>query len=114
MYYELSKSEKKIARVLIDRGVESDKIAALEQTEKILADWKEGKIDLVSAYQKVIQNGEEWDQKIARRYDRLGGSRWLAVIAAIYVDGQITEDDIAGFSEKTKQVFYTIVSLLQM
>jgi hypothetical protein len=44
------------------------------------------------------------DNAIARRYDGLTGSRWLATIAAIFRDGYISEEDIKDFSDETKEI----------
>jgi len=104
MYHELSKREKKIARILIDKGVDTEFRISLEQTDKILSEWKEGNLDNRTAYHALFKKIHERNNLIANRYDGLGGSRYLLTVAAIYADGQITEEDIKDFSEKTRAV----------
>ena len=103
MYYELSKPDKKIARACIDKGLNAQMRECLEASEAILANWRSGKFPTAKdAYHHLYSNVWEKDKAIARRYDGLGGSRWLDAVVAILRDGYIDEDDIAGFSEETK------------
>lgn len=104
MSHELSKREKKIARILIDKGVDTEFRMALEQADKILLEWKQGDIDNRAAYHKLFSKIRELDKHIANRYDDLRGSRYLLAVASIYADGQITEEDIKDFSEETKGI----------
>ncbi|MEO7767461.1 MAG: hypothetical protein ABIS01_08550, partial [Ferruginibacter sp.] len=102
--YELSKSDKKIARALIDKGADIEFKITLEQADKIIAEWKSGVSDNRTAYHKLLKNVDERNNRIANRYDGLTGSGYLPTVASIYVDGQITEDDIKGISEETRAV----------
>lgn len=104
MYNELSKQDKKIAKILIDKGVDAEFNAALKQTAAILAEWQSGHLDNRAAYHKVFKKIDECDGNISRRYDGLTGSRYLLTVAAIYRDGQITENDVKDFSDETKAV----------
>lgn len=101
---ELSKKEKKIARILIDKGVDTELRLSLEQADEILSEWKQGGLDNRTAYHKLFQKIKENDKWISNRYDGLSGSRWLRTIGLIYEDGQITEEDIKDLSEETKEV----------
>ena len=104
MPHELSKREKKIARILLDKGVDAEFRTALEQADEILSEWKKGSLDNRAAYHRLFQKVKENDKWIANRYDDLTGSRWLRTVGLIYEDGQITEDDIKDLSEETKDV----------
>ena len=104
MYHELSKREKKLARILIDKGVDTEFRIAMEQADKILSEWNEGSLDNRTAYQKLFKKIHEQDKRIANRYDDLRGSRYLLTVASIYADGQITEEDIKDFSEESRAV----------
>lgn len=104
MPLELTKSEKKLARILIDKGTDTEFRLALEQVDKILTEWKNGRLDNSTAYHKMFKKVDECDTRISDRYDGLTGGRYLLTVASIYVDGQITEDDIKDFSEETKAV----------
>ncbi|MFC0776034.1 hypothetical protein [Terrimonas alba] len=46
------------------------------------------------------------DDAIARRYNGLGGSRWVMTVAQLFAEKIITQNDINDFSDKTKQVIY--------
>jgi hypothetical protein len=104
MHHELSKHEKKIARMLIDKGVDAEFRTALEESSEILSAWKNGDIDNRAGYHKVFKKIMEYDKRIANRYDGLTGSRYLLTIAGIYIDGQITTEDIKDFSEQTRAI----------
>jgi hypothetical protein len=42
MYYKLSKSQKKIARIVMDKGLEAHYKRALSDVEVIVAKWHDG------------------------------------------------------------------------
>ena len=103
MYYQLSKSDKKIARACIDKGVDAEFKEGLEKFEKIIRDWRAGNFPgNREAYHQLYQAVREKDKAIGRRYDGLTGSRWLETVIAILHDGYISKEDIAGFSEETR------------
>lgn len=104
--HELTKKEKKIARLLIDKGVDTEFRISLEQADEILTEWKQGVLDNRAAYHKLFQKVKENDKWISRRYDGLRGSNYLMTVACIYADGQITEEDIKDLSDETKEVLY--------
>ncbi len=100
--HELTKREKKIARFLIDKGLDIEFRTALEQAAEILAEWQKDGMDNITAYQKLFKKLRERDKAIARRYDDQRGSTYLLIVAQIYADGQITEEDIKDFSEDSR------------
>jgi len=111
MYYELSKREKKIARAAIDKGTYTAFKLALEEAESIIKAWREGKCDNREAYHKLFKAIDKHDGKIARRYDDVTGSKYLMTVAAILMDGHITQADISEFSDETKEVIKRWTSL---
>jgi hypothetical protein len=103
MYYELTKAEKKIARVCIDKALDEEFKEGLNQFESILEDWKQGKFTTnKEAYHALFKAVDKNEDAIGRRYDDLTGSRYLMTVAAVLHDGYITENDIKGFSEHAK------------
>jgi hypothetical protein len=105
MLYELTKSEKKVARTAIDKGLDTEFREGMEKFEAIVKDWREGKFATnKEAYHKLFKAVNEKDGAIGRRYDGLTGGRYLLTVIGILQDGYISEDDIEGFSEKTKGV----------
>jgi hypothetical protein len=101
---DFSKSEKKIARILIDKGVDTEFRTALEQADEIISEWKKGSLDNRTACHKLFSKIKVRDKRIATRYDGLTGSRWLRTIGFIYEDGQITEEDKKDLSEENKEI----------
>ena len=111
MPYELTKREKKIAREIIEKGVQAEFKAGLEKAKQVIGDWEQGKLDNREAYHKMFKNIKEQDKKISRRYDGIGGSDYLLTVATILYDEQITEEDIEDFSEEAKRTILAWISL---
>ncbi|MBX9782869.1 MAG: hypothetical protein K2X48_06235 [Chitinophagaceae bacterium] len=106
MYYELSKGEKKIARMLIDKGLDAAYVKALEDAATIIEKWRSKKPDNKESYLELYKVLDMHDNAIANRYNNLGGSRWLATVVDLFVEKIITEEDIQGFSETTRNIIY--------
>ena len=105
MYYELSKKEKKIARACIDKGIDAAFKEGLEKSAAVISDWRQGKFPSNrEAYQQLYSVLTDEDDAIARRYDGLSGSRWLMVVAQLFSEKVITEEDIKEFSDETKNI----------
>lgn len=103
MYYELSKREKKIAKACIDKGLDAEFKEGLEVCGTVIDAWRDRKIlSNEEAYHQLFGVLHKKDKAIARRYNGLGGSRWLVTVAAQLYDGYISQDDIKDFSEETK------------
>ena len=103
MYYDLTKAEKKVARVCIDKGLDAEFKEALEKVEMVTKKWRAGEFENnKAAYHEMYKTLDEKNDAIAKRYDHLGGSRWLMAISQIYRDGYITDEDIGKFHEDTK------------
>lgn len=109
--YELNKREKKIAREVIEKGVQAEFKAGLEKAKKVIAESEKGDVDNRVAYQKLYKTIIDQDKRIGKRYDGLTGSRYLMTVAAILFDRQITEEDIKDFSDEAKQTISTWMSL---
>ena len=105
MYYELSRSEKKIARACIDKALEAEFYEGLDKFEVILNDWRQGKFaSNKEAYHEFYKAVDKKDNAISKRYDNLPGSRWLITVAAVLHEGYIAENDIKDFSIETRAV----------
>ncbi|MEY4926139.1 MAG: hypothetical protein RI894_575 [Bacteroidota bacterium] len=98
----LSKSDKKIARILIDKGVIVEKTALFLQLEQTLADWRSGKKDVQHTYATIYGQVGDKDKAIARRYNGLGGSRYFLAVLQLFHEGILSDADIADFSEKVR------------
>jgi len=99
---ELSKREKKLAREIIEAGLQKEFTKGLLDADKILNDWKIKGLDNRNAYHNLYKHIIDFDKHIARRYDGMTGSRYLLVIIAQLQDGLISESDLENFSEEVK------------
>ena len=100
MYYDLTKSQKKIARRLMDKGLDVDYKRGLNLVSGIIDNWKSGRLNNKDAYMKLYKSVDRTDNTIARRYNGKTGSHWVEVMADQLGAGVITEDDISEFDEK--------------
>ena len=108
---ELSKKDKKIAREIIEIGLQKELAKGLFDADSIMTEWKNKAIDNREAYNSLYKQITGFDKHIARRYDDMRGSTYLFVIAAQLSDGIITEDDLIEFSPEVKQAVIRIASL---
>ena len=105
MYHDLTKKEKKIARICIDKGLDAAFREGLEKSESVISDWRQGKFGSnKEAYHKLYKELTDTDNAIGRRYDGLTGSRWLMTVAQLFSEKVITEDDIKEFSDQSKEI----------
>ena len=105
MLYVLNKMDKKIARIAIDKGSENAFKEAMENFEAIVKEWQEGKFtSQQDAYHKLYNAVDIKNAAISNRYDGITGGRYLQTVMGILQDGHITESDISGFSEDSKEV----------
>ena len=100
MYYELSKSQKKIARKVMDRGLDNHYRRALSDIKTIIQKWDDGAFaGNKEAYMQLFQTVDRNDNNIARIYNDKGGSRWVELMVNQLIDGVITEKDLSDFDE---------------
>ena len=110
MYGQLSKREKKIAREIIEKGVQAEFKAGLEKAKQVISEWEKGEIDNRDGYHKLFKVIKDHDKIIQRRYDDMTGSRYLMTVAAILFDKQISEEEINDFSDEAKQYIHKMIS----
>ncbi len=99
---DLTKPEKKLARELIEKGLQKEFAKGLQAADSVLQKWKNKGLDNREAYHTLYKKITNFDKHIARRYDAMSGSRYLLVILGQLQDGVISEDDLEGFSEQIK------------
>jgi uncharacterized protein involved in tolerance to divalent cations len=99
----LSKKDKKVAREIIEKGLHKEFAKGLFDADSVLHDWKNNVRDNRESYHLLFKTIKEFDKLIAARYDGMTGSKYIFVIAGQLLDGFITEEDIAGFSESVRQ-----------
>jgi hypothetical protein len=103
MYYELPKKDKKLARQLIDKGLLIEFEQGLRSFDAILQEWKANGGDVRETYCKIFTTVKEFDKHIARRYDEIGGSRYLETVIAQLADDLYDVSEIDGFSPEVKE-----------
>lgn len=103
MYYELPKKDKKVARQLMDKGLLIEFEQGLKSFDAILQDWKAGNSETKETYHKIFSAVKEFDKHIARRYDGIGGSRYLETVIAQLADDVYDISEIEGFSPQVKE-----------
>jgi len=104
MYYELPKSQKKIARMLMDKGLMREYENGINRIDSTIQKWKDGKLDSQEAYRKIYKRLTSFDKHLAGRYDGIGGSRYVEVLVGQLADGIITEDELNDFDEEVRNV----------
>lgn len=100
---QLSKKDKRIARQIIERGLQKEFSNGLSLIDSVLTDWKENKQDNRESYHLLFKIITDFDKHLEQRYDHMSGSKYLFIIAAQLHDGIINEADLNELSEETIQ-----------
>jgi len=96
---ELTKAQKKIARKLIDLGLQRE-CAKFMQSTKDFMDKNASEEDAHKAYLKLYDKVYNFDEHIARRYDGMTGGRYYITVCSLYYDGVLTDEDIREFDDE--------------
>ncbi|HOY96492.1 MAG TPA: hypothetical protein PK509_12185 [Catalimonadaceae bacterium] len=94
----LSKPDKKVARELIERGLETEFEEGLTEFAGIIADWQSGKTSVKDTYYGLFKSVAEFDKHIARRYDRITGSNYFWIVLQLFVDKKIPISEMDRFA----------------
>ncbi len=97
---DLSKQEKKIAREIIEIGLQRELAQGLSEADAILTEWKNKEMDNKAAYHKLYKMIDEFDKHIGLRYDRMTGSTYLIAIAGQLKEKYISEKELERFQKK--------------
>ena len=103
---QLSKSQKRISMQIIETGLQREYEAGIKKLDKIISGWKCKEMDNCDAYMKLHKSLTTYDKHIARRYNRMSGSRYLHIIAAQLADEVITVEELNDFPEDIRQKIY--------
>ncbi|MHC1777349.1 MAG: hypothetical protein AB9834_18250 [Lentimicrobium sp.] len=99
---ELSKEQKKIARGIIEAGLQKEFAKGLSKADAILNEWKIKGTNHGEAYHSLYRHIAAFDKHIARRYDEMTGSKYLFIISAQLRDGIIAEEDLNEFNPEVR------------
>ena len=94
---ELSKSQKKIARELINLGLQRECQSFKNEIEEFTSslEWKDGNPQ--ELYHKLADKVVRFDKHIGKRYNDLTGSRYFIAILDLLHSKILTTEDIAQF-----------------
>ncbi len=96
---ELTKSQKKSARKLINLGLQRE-CAKFMQSTKDFMNKNASAEDAHDAYLKLYDKVYQFDKHIARRYDGMSGGRYYITVCYLYYDGVLTDEDIREFDDE--------------
>lgn len=108
---ELSKSDKKAARAIIEKGLQQEFASGLQQFSDILGKWDKNAPDHRETYHQLYTSVKEFDKHIARRYDDMRGSDYLYIIVAQLNDALINDADLINLSPETKNAIKRMSSI---
>lgn len=99
---DLTKSQKKIAREVIEIGLVREFETGIGNIDRIIQQWKGEKLETKETYYQIFQSLKKFDKHIARRYDGMTGSGYLFILAGQLADGVITIDDLNAFDPEVR------------
>lgn len=107
---ELSKKDKKVARQIIEDGLQKELGKGLDKIDKLLKKWQEGKQDNRESYHLLFKTISDFDKHIAKRYDNMTGSKYLFIIASQLHDDIVSEGSLSELSEEVIQKIKFLIS----
>lgn len=112
MGIELSKSQKRITRELIEYSLQTECAQFLEKMEMSISNdrGRESKSPY-EAYLNLYRSVKSFDKHIGRRYDDLGGSRYYFTLVGLLLDGVLSEEDLNRFDDDLKERLMNSVKL---
>ena len=96
---ELTKPQKKIARKLINLGLQRECTKFMQSTKDFM-DKNAPAEDAHDTYLKLYDKVYQFDKHIARRYDGMSGGRYYITVYCLYCDGVLTDEDIREFDDE--------------
>jgi hypothetical protein len=114
MNYDFTKPEKKIVRQVIETGLQRDFESCILDIDHIIQQWKSKKLDNRAAYHEIFGKVKNNDKYIGRMYDDLRGSTYMMVIQGLLANKTISETDLGGFSETTRNKILEIQRALDL
>jgi hypothetical protein len=107
---ELSKKDRKVARQIIEDGLQNEFGKGLDKIDKVLKKWKEEKQDNRESYHLLFETISDFDKHIAKRYDNMTGSKYLFIIASQLHDDIINEGSLSELSEEVIRKIKFLIS----
>lgn len=111
MSLELSKSQKKIARELIENSLQKECGRFLGEIEVFVSNQEQKSKSPHEVYMNLYKKVKSFDRHIAKRYNDLRGSTYYMVLVGLLLDGIITPEDLNRFDEEMKERLLNTVKL---
>jgi hypothetical protein len=108
---ELTKRDKKAARIIIDKGLQKEYEKTLAGADVIIRDWQAGRLPNREAYGTLYQHVKDRDKLIAWRYDKMGGSQYINIVAVQYYEGLVGDEDIETLSDDAQAILMRWIAL---
>jgi hypothetical protein len=110
---ELPKNQKKVARELINIGLQRECKSFTDKVTKFTnsLEWKTG--DPHELYLKLYRKVASFDKHIGQRYNDLSGSRYFITVLGLLHDKVLTEEDISRFDVEVQNKLLQIEKGLQ-
>jgi hypothetical protein len=99
MPYQLTKQQRKIARIAINKGLMKEYEAGLRKIEAVLIKWINDELDNKQAYLEAYKKLTGHDRHIAKRYNDVKESDIKFVLAHLLAENLISMDDLEGLSQ---------------
>jgi len=110
-YHQLSKTDKKIVRALLDKGQAAEFKWGMEKFDSVLQAWRNEGDNHQDNYYKIFNAVRDFDKQIARRYDGMSGSKFLLVLAGQVYDKLIDEAELESLSDNVRDFILRIVRI---
>lgn len=99
---ELSKSQKKTARILINKALQKECKSFLQKVDSFTHSIGEEQ-DPYQAYLKLYKKVAAFDKQLGKQYDGLSGSHYFMAVAQLFSRDVLTVEDISLFEEEVQQ-----------
>lgn len=103
IYVDLPKSQKKIARILIDKALRRECDSFLEKVKAFMRSVPENGKDSHENYLELYKKVDKFDRHLAWRYEKLGGSKYFITVVGLYCDNILSDEDISLFDEERQR-----------
>jgi len=110
---ELPKSQKKIAREIIEKGLQREYQNGIEKADAVIEKWKSEKLDNREAYISIYKKLTSHDKHLARRYDNMSGSKYLMIISGQVADGVVSFDELGELNDQARQVIQNWLDVIE-
>ena len=112
-YHQLSKTDKKIVRALLDKGKAEEFKWGMQSFDIVLQAWRNEGDNHQDNYYKIFNAVRDFDKQIARRYDGMTGSKFLPVLAGQVLDKFVDEAELEPLSPDARDFILRIVRVNQ-